>query len=292
MFGEEWPLMMFTLLSQLAIGMFIMLLLVHHFLKTKIDSVASSQLTQKGMFWVGPIMALALVLSVFHLGDPLGAYRSVGNLATSWLSREILFSGLFFVLWFVTYFSSKKNAGGQSLKWLTALVGLLAVVSMASIYASSIRPTWSNVNTYLSFFGTMVVFGCAGTAVTIFAKLSKHEDSVKIVTTLQKLVIISVVAVAIQLVYFPIFVSGLGTGGSAAQASEQIITGTYLFPLILRWIISLLGIFTMYSMVRKQLKVSTILPANMVYLAFVLILFGEVIGRYLFYAAAVSIGIG
>ena len=101
MFAEEWPLMMFTLVSQLAIGSFLMLVLVRSLL-TKQDPQGAAKLTNPGFKAVGVLMVVALLLSLFHLGTPTGAYRSILNLKSSWLSREILTAGGFLVFWFVS----------------------------------------------------------------------------------------------------------------------------------------------------------------------------------------------
>lgn len=96
MFAEEWPLMMFTLISQLAIGSFIMLACVRLFL-TKQEGATASKFTNPGFKAVGALMVLSLIFSLFHLGTPTGAYRSILNLGSSWLSREILTAGGFLV---------------------------------------------------------------------------------------------------------------------------------------------------------------------------------------------------
>lgn len=70
-FAEEWPLMSFTLISQLAIGMFVILMLLKTTLGSKDNQVSAA--VNKGFTWVGPLTFLALILSVFHLGDPFGS---------------------------------------------------------------------------------------------------------------------------------------------------------------------------------------------------------------------------
>lgn len=98
MFAEEWPLLMFTLFMQLAVGSYIFLVIIRS-LTIKTDKEKSLKMTKTGMTLVGPTIIIALILSVFHLGSPFEAYRSIGNLGSSWLSREILLSGMFFALW-------------------------------------------------------------------------------------------------------------------------------------------------------------------------------------------------
>ncbi|WP_282437946.1 dimethyl sulfoxide reductase anchor subunit family protein [Desulfosporosinus shakirovi] len=109
MFAEEWPLMMFTLLAQLGVGTFIFLTIVRTVLESKENHKTAAQLKNTGFLAIGVIMAIALVLSLFHLGTPSGAYRSLSNIGSSWLSREILFVGIFFVLVLGNYFVARKG---------------------------------------------------------------------------------------------------------------------------------------------------------------------------------------
>ena len=291
MFNEEWPLMMFTLLSQLAVGIYLMLTIIRTLLGGK-NSKTANQITNFGMTAVGPLMGLALLFSLFHLGTPIGAYRSIGNLGSSWLSREILTAGGFLVLWVVSYYANKKEKAGVLLGWVTSIVGLLAIFSMASIYTSSIRPAWSNVHTYIAFFGTTLVLGCAGAVALIGHSVKGQLLSTEVMAILKKLGYVAVVASIIPLVYLPVFLANLNGGGTAAQASGMLLTGVYLFPLILRWVLSLVGVFMLVNVIYKQSKGARMLPANSILLAVTLILVGEFIGRYVFYASSVSIMIG
>ena len=218
MFSEEWPLMMFTLFSQLAVGTYLILILVRAAMKGKNSQVAN-QITRNGVTMVGPIMAIALILSVFHLGTPLGAYRSISNLGSSWLSREIVTAGGFFVLWAINYYFERKRKIGSALSWIAALFGLAAIFSMASIYATSVRPAWTNINTYIAFYGTTLLFGAAGALASIVYGLKGTKVSAEVTNTLKKISFVAIAALAIQLIYLPIYISGLGHDGSAARKS-------------------------------------------------------------------------
>lgn len=286
-FAEEWPLMTFTLLSQLAVGIFIILMLV----KTSIghqDSQASKAI-KFGFTAVGPITLLALLFSVFHLGDPMGAPRSIFNLGSSWLSREILTSGGFLVLWFAFWWLSRKGKDSAALGWLTALVGLSAVFSMASIYSSSIRPAWDSLNTYIAFFGATLAMGVLGAAAVLVFGL-KGASSVDLTKSLKNFAYLGAAAVILPLAYLPIFISSLNGGGAAAEASAQILTGS-IGMLAGRGILSLVGAGLLVVALNKGAK-GKALSTGTVYLALALVIAGEFLGRYLFYAMGVSPTIG
>lgn len=119
---------------------------IHHFnsvqtiLAKKAGDKTPLEFTRFGFLAVGPVMALALIFSLFHLGSPALAFCAISNLGSSWLSREILFAVLFLVLWFATYSTLRKGKTVNFLGWMTALAGFVTVYSMAGIYAASIRP--------------------------------------------------------------------------------------------------------------------------------------------------------
>src|SRR6056297_2782702 len=79
----EWPLIIFTLISAGLTGVY----------SSGITQTFSS-IEKHIFFGMGIIAGL---LSIFHLGKKLRAWRSLTNLKDSWLSREILFFSLFIV---------------------------------------------------------------------------------------------------------------------------------------------------------------------------------------------------
>ncbi|WP_434512226.1 dimethyl sulfoxide reductase anchor subunit family protein [Desulfitobacterium sp. AusDCA] len=291
MFAEEWPLMMFTLFSQLAIGSFVILFLIHTLLSKK-DAQNANALTQKGIENVGWIMALALVFSLFHLGTPTGAYRSIYHLASSWLSREILTAGGFFVLWFITRYALKKGKSAAVLGWITAIAGIAAIYSMASIYATSIRPSWMNPNTYVAFFGATFAMGTAGALSFMAIDAKKAQFSAETLSLLKKISLIAGVGVLIQLLYLPVLISSLNNGGTAAQASAHLLSGSYLVPLVLRGIISLIGAALLYLALSSSAKGVRSISSQKIYMGLLLMFVGEFVARYVFYGTAVSIMIG
>ena len=292
MFGEEWALMLFTLLTQLAVGAFIILIVVRSILAKKADPKMAAQITDFGITAIGPVMAVSLLVSLFHLGSPLIAFRSLGNLRTSWLSREIFFSGLFFFLWLGQYCLSKKQDVGQGIRLITSLAGLLAIISMAGIYGASIKPAWADVNTLITFLGTTFFLGSIGVTASVAYVLRGKEISGDVLSLLHKTSLVALIALAVQLIYLPVYFTGLASGGPAAQASAQLLSGAYAFPTMLRWILSIAGGTVVLCTLHKVGKKANIIPVNMVYVGLAIALLGEVIGRYIFYVSAVSIMVG
>lgn len=286
--AHEWPLMSFTLFSQLAAGMFIVLMI----LKTRVGNkdAQATQAINLGITAVGPITLVAAICSLFHLGDPLGAPRSIYNLASSWLSREIIFISAFLVLWFAYWYLARKGKESLLLGWITAVAGLLCIYSMSHIYSSSIRPAWDNLNTFVVFYGTTIALGVLGSACAVVYSMRGNACSPDLGVALKYMVYLGVAAVIVPLVYLPVFLSGLNAGDVTAVASAQALMGS-MGVLVFRVLLSLAGLgLLLFYIITRQAK-GTLSP-TFVYFGFLLILFGEFLGRYLFYLAGLSPIIG
>lgn len=294
MISGEWALVIFTLLAQLAVGTWVVALSLRKLISKKMNQDLGAQLTGHAILLVGPTIAIALLISFFHLGKPILAYGAIANLGSSWLSREIIFSGLFLFLWIAAYYLDHRKANAANIVgWITAIVGILAIFSMASIYHFASIPAWTTINTYIAFFATTIVLGSIATATLLCfsAKGSKLEKD--IVQFLLKLSFFALAAVVIQLIFVAINIMNLKTGVSAAQTSAQLQLSVYIVQLILHGLFGIVGallfVMVLYRNIKKE---AAILPISVFYVAFLIILVGEFLGRYLFYASGVPMGIG
>ncbi len=90
---HEWPLILFTVLSQTAVGAFLVLGCVT--LSGKLSQDEDVRL-HRNMFFIWVLMGLGLIASTMHLGSPLRAFNALNRVGSSWLSNEIFASSLFF----------------------------------------------------------------------------------------------------------------------------------------------------------------------------------------------------
>jgi uncharacterized membrane protein (Fun14 family) len=81
---HDWALVTFTLLSQMSIGAFVVLGIIHTYAIRKAGMQEADRLSDRGLLAIIPVMVLGLAASLTHLGSPLVAYNAVNNLATSW----------------------------------------------------------------------------------------------------------------------------------------------------------------------------------------------------------------
>ncbi|KJS21088.1 MAG: hypothetical protein VR72_12295 [Clostridiaceae bacterium BRH_c20a] len=269
----EWSLVIFTILMQTAIGAYLW--------ATLMKSRKQERDFNKNNIAILALTAVAMIVSLMHLGTPSGALRALLNVKSSWLSREILFSGAFFGLVFITVLGDKLKLNGSQkvlLGWVTSVVGLLSVFSMSKLYMSSIIPAWNSRTTMLDFFVTTIVLGGIMLLVT---SLKELEGEVA------KLSIVMAAAVLIHAAVFPSFVAGLGAGTAAAQTSAMKLAQAYGGMLILRWVLVLGGVgLVILSQYKKQQE------STYIYLALAALVLGQIAGRYIFFAVGVARGVG
>ena len=86
---KEWPLLVFSLLSAVVVAVFL---------------AGKWNESYAGQSFLIFASLVAGGLTFFHLGKKERAWRSIINLRHSWLSREIFFYGLFFILMLIQFF--------------------------------------------------------------------------------------------------------------------------------------------------------------------------------------------
>ena len=90
---KEWALIAYTILTQMSVGAFVVLGIVHTAALRKAGEKQANALSNRALLGIGPVLVLAVLASFFHLGNPTNAYRAI--IDSSWLSREILLTVLF-----------------------------------------------------------------------------------------------------------------------------------------------------------------------------------------------------
>jgi formate dehydrogenase iron-sulfur subunit len=112
------------------------------------------------------ITATALNISVFHLGRPAYAWRALKMWRRSWLSREVLLIGLFFVSlsvltaasW-ISLFHSLPPRLLSSLDLIATLLGIAGIIASAFIYLVPARPAWNMPHTPIDFLLSAALLG-------------------------------------------------------------------------------------------------------------------------------------
>ncbi len=147
----HWPLILMLVLTQAGIGG----LLAARFTNAKSPTV---ELVSLGLFFAG------LGASVFHLGQPLKAWRVWLGWRTSWLSREAMVLNAFAgaaVLAVAARWLPMLAPYSSLLTWAVTGVAGAAVFSQCMVYADTRRKFWRLAHTGPRFLGTTMVMGLA-----------------------------------------------------------------------------------------------------------------------------------
>jgi anaerobic dimethyl sulfoxide reductase subunit C (anchor subunit) len=150
---REWPLVLFTLLFQAAAGT----ATVFWVLAALGRSDAAGQVPAIVIFLPA---VLSAVLSLFHLGRPFRAPRSILNLGRSWLSREILLLLTFEAAAAAMVLDEPLGLqAGGAFRLVAALSGPACILMMSKIYTLPAVPDWNSWRTPASFFSSALVLG-------------------------------------------------------------------------------------------------------------------------------------
>ena len=305
---REWALIAFTILSQMSIGAFVVLGVIHFFAARKAGLAEADRLSDRALLAIGPTLVLGMIASFFHLGNPLNGPLAISNLGSSWLSREIFLVVVFLVVGAVFALMQWRKIGTPQVRnvvaWVAALVGLAQVYSMAMVYALPTQPFWNTpFTTPLAFFATTFLLGSLAIGSALVANYAyirrKNPDCAEaqcelLRSSVKGIAVAGVVLLGIQLVVAPIQLSLLaGQSEPAGVASAARLTQDYGLLYALRLVLAFVGagLFGLYLYRNASVAGRERLMGNAVYVAFAIVLVAEVVGRFLFYAAHVKIGL-
>lgn len=305
---REWALIIFTILAQMAVGSFIVIGAVHFFASRKAGEVEADRMSDRALLALGPILVFGTVASLFHLGNPVNAFRAVNNVGSSWLSREILFNMLFLVAGGVFAIMQWRKLGSPALRnalaWVAAAFGVALVYSMSRVYMIRTVPVWNTLATPISFFATTFLLGvlAVGAAYVVNYNYMRRREEPGcdggvqcelLRSSLRGLALAAILLVGINLVITPLYVSYLSSNGGVGQRSASIMIDDYGVLFALRLVLVFLGAAVLggflYQNASSPGRESML--GSLAYTAFALVLIGEVLGRFLFYASQVGVGI-
>jgi anaerobic dimethyl sulfoxide reductase subunit B (iron-sulfur subunit) len=150
---SEFPLVAFTLLSQMAAGM-------------AVFSLAFSPLPLLLVLAIGIALGAGGLVAFLHLGRKRKAWRAVLHPRKSWLSREILMALMFSSIWALSALFEPLRAS-PLIPWLLALLGIGLVYSMVRVYRLHAVPVWNTWRTSASFYLSAAVLGALGVALLV-----------------------------------------------------------------------------------------------------------------------------
>lgn len=303
---REWALILFTILTQTAVGAFVVLGIVHTYVLRKAGTEQADRLSDRALLAIGPVVVLGILASFGHLGNPLNAPRAVANLTASWLSREILLSVLFVTLGAVFALMQWKKVSTFAVRnviaWAAAFVGLAQVYAMAQVYMIDNQPAWNTWATPVAFFATAFLLGslAMGAAFVVnynFLKQSDPKCAKQLCDLLRSVVkgisVAALVLLGVEMLVTPLHLASLAASDiPAAAASAAMVFDQYalVFGLRLALVFIGAGVFALF-LYRTATSGSERSMGYMIYAAFALVLVSEMMGRYIFYATHVPLGL-
>ena len=303
---REWALPVYTILMQLAVGALFVLWSIRALARFKMNSNEIDRIMQNPIFIISFTILIAIIGAHFHLSRPFHSFLAALNFRSSWLSREIVFTFFFFLTTFSLWLLIRQENGNQKLLtnmgWVSILFGGIVVYCMARIYLLPTQVAWNSSLVIISFFTTTLLLGggaimCLMVLDLKFAELQKSDDvNLRIQVfkhSFAGLALFTFVLVIVNIVVTFAQINILQQGDITARTSLFLLFKLYL-PLLLMRISLLLSSclvlgYTAYRMYKLGHTPQNLLSP--VYLSCLLILIGEIVGRFLFYATHIRVGI-
>lgn len=303
---REWALPVYTILMQFSVGTLTALWILRVFGMRHLSLEYVERILRKPMLVLVLSILTAIIGSHFHLSKPYFSFLAVLNFGTSWLSREIVFTILLliscallaYLIWFVRGHGRLKIALG----WFSVACGWIVIYCMASLYLLPTQPIWHTPVTILKFFGSALLLGAAvaGALLIMDTVFSEAQESDLVPVRLQLIrrsalwfALIAVLIVALISLLNLGQITGLREGGTLELTSLHLLTDVYGPLLIVRFVAMFIGVIMLavtMVLINRQRKALADLVVP-VHLACLLMVVGEILGRFLFYATHVRIGV-
>jgi anaerobic dimethyl sulfoxide reductase subunit C (anchor subunit) len=281
--NNEGALIAFTLLSQMVIGSVIIYTLAFFFNMDDILQLSSGFSLKTPEFLLLLGLLLAILISLIHLGRPANAVNALNNLKTSWISREIFSVTLFSISLIILFIARWQDAGKTFLTVsfiLSAIAGILLLVSMVLLYMIPTVSTWNNWLTPMNFILTALISGLV--LMIVFAMAFNIE-----LMRLKSILLVIMILLLFEIVHSGFLHSHLNEL-NYNHSNEFISEGIFKLFTIIRIAVIVPAILFLLFIAFQQKTEYT----NTLLIASISLIFMEMIlGRLIFFATFLRIGI-
>ncbi|MCU9986370.1 dimethyl sulfoxide reductase anchor subunit family protein [Mobiluncus curtisii] len=321
---EELPMILFTVIAQMAIGAFWALGFVQLLGRLrKLPGESIDRVTDTSLFAVGPLLVLGFFAAFFHLNDPFHAPFTLLHVGSSWLSREllsgVLFGGFGFVFAACQWNKWLTRTLRDALAVLTALSGLALLAAMSGVYCTvKTIPAWHTPAIPVFFFASALLTGPLAVALSlllVWKKALSATDTVSapeswkdwrqhlavgqisddlkslVHSAMQILTIVSAASGIIIMITYPAYLLGLHQQGGAAAHVADVISGGFLTCRLILLGIAVVGAgvfaFTQIRLHSQPTTTLTVLLCGSLLLAFI----SELLGRAVHYEGLWHVGL-
>lgn len=290
------PLVFMLVLTQMSVGAFV----IEHGMYSYTSLYQGEIALAVRPLHLGAGLCLGLLgmgAAVFHLGRPLYAYRALLGLRTSWLSREILAFNLFAAAASAYVAVACLDWSGQNvLGGLAAATGGLAVLSSVMIYVRTGRPCWTFAATTVKFLLTAVLLGIpVALLVSLFAAFQEDLTVAAVMDAYGGLLCRALIAITLVklLLEASVLLHLRNTQHTVQKRTALLLTGELSMTTLRRFFFGIVGGLALPAILLTESAVAAdgfhpIFVAMVTLLMLGLLTAGELIERYLFFAAAVA----
>jgi DMSO reductase anchor subunit len=295
-----FSVLFFTVTSGIGYGL-LMWLVVMQLISGQVGDLSNSLIVG----FIGLALAtLGLLSSTLHLANPKNAWRAFSRFRTSWLSREGVFSLVYYPI--ILAYAYLLYVGGGELTMLAKVIGALsllvalAVVICTGMIYASLKPIRQWHNPLVTPLYLLFSFSSGALAYSLmsFALEGRLSDFVT-----RAFVLLLVISLLLKILYFKSIgkpegsTIGSATGFSQAQVrlleaghtSDTFLTKEFVFDagamklLRLRWLMIILTFIVPLGLIVATYMFD-VAPA--VYLAMISLYVGLFVERWLFFAEA------
>ena len=288
---NEWSLIIFTLLIQLAVGSVTILSIMNTRSLSKYIDLSSGEIPNRFLLLILSATIIAIIISLFHLGNPFSAINSISNLKTSWLSREILFVILFSIALLIYFVFETFYTSNQQIKFaissITAILGIALIYSMSRLYMLETVPVWNTIFTPVKFFLATLLLGIIAFLVIVILSASSEFFSDHRIM-LKRILLIILILLLAELIFYMIELWFLKSGNIAEMESYKLIienNGILFYTYMILFAVSIIIILYKFIINGKYC------PFEILIIISVLVVLLQIIQRYLFYSSYERLGV-
>lgn len=280
--AAEIPLIIFTLLIQLAVGILLVGIAASGFK----PGPARERLFSQSWFAL-IFVAIGALLSMIHLGNPLHSPFTLLHAGSSWLSREILMvllagAALLGVAW--SRWKKPDSRLADALITIAAFLGLVLIYTMSKVYDSPFLPGWEGSSTFFLFLASALILGGLWCACALsFGKAAEIENRK---AALWRVFFMAAAGFVLLAIFAPL---SLPDGAAALNQAGSAYSGeTVAFWQGMHALLSGLGILLFACAIWRGASGGTAAGLTMAALMFGIC--GEIAGRSAFYMSYARLG--
>lgn len=281
--SREWPLIIFTVCSQMAVGMLLAWVTLQRGLVSDV-MIPGIPNREPVLLIIGGVLLIGVIAATYHLSHPGRVVHAMANLGSSGLSREML-AGLLFGVAYAAYAASEwfglmTEVARTDILLAAGVTGVVFIVVMARAYRIRTVPAWDHLATPISFFGTTFTLGMLGVGTHV---LIANLDYELWIARVQGFATAAALILGVQLITIIQYLAHLNTKGGAAAESARIVFVRHRAVVVVRLAVAFAGV--------ALFNLAAFAGGGWALLAFLLVLIAEVLGRFLFFASHRRVGL-